>query len=392
MKMYGTKRILPVYGNSRPLERRINNKKIAGWKEQLFNATSVSQNDTYNDSAFLKIYGKNEQNGTPTPKSPITINSVSDFDLVSSGKNLLDRENIIIGGIAGGNGENWNVNTRIRTPYIPVKPSTSYSVTVPNGYVFVNSNAYDINKNWLGGTVKPTPVNTAFIRFCFKKPDTNAIITGDDLIALKTLNWQVEEGASATTYEPFRGIQTINFPYTLRSLPDGTNDYIEIDNVDKTAKLYTNIGTKTFVGTEAWVFAEMTGSLSRFFSVVVGNKTGTDNSLVNVMSDKFLGKSWNDKNTVQNVHTYKGDARIGLTIDNNLTGIVAEDDSATKANKVKAWMVNNNFTVQYQLATPVITDLDYEEVATYYPYTNIYTNATVQPMLDGKIRIIDKGE
>ena len=45
---------------------------------------------------------------------------------------------------------------------------------------------------------------------------------------------------------------TINIPYTLRSLPDGTKDYIEVDDIAKTAKLATNIGELILNGSEDW--------------------------------------------------------------------------------------------------------------------------------------------
>ena len=58
---------------------------------------------------------------------------------------------------------------------------------------------------------------------------------------------QNERGTISTPYEPFRGMQTINFPYTLRSLPDGTKDYIIEDSVAKTKTLYQNIGERTII-------------------------------------------------------------------------------------------------------------------------------------------------
>ena len=42
----------------------------------------------------------------------------------------------------------------------------------------------------------------------------------------------------------------------------------------------------------------------------------------------------------------------------------------------------------YKLATPIISPLTYTAVKQYYPQTNIYTNATVQPTLEGKFRVI----
>ncbi|OQB14341.1 MAG: hypothetical protein BWY15_01198 [Firmicutes bacterium ADurb.Bin193] len=65
------------------------------------------------------------------------------------------------------------------------------------------------------------------------------------------------------------------------------------------------------------------------------------------------------------------------------------DSTVTKVSKWKAWLALNPVTVIYPLATSLVTNLEYEEITTYYPQTNIYTNATVQPMLDGKFRFMD---
>ena len=61
MRTYGTNNILPVYGNYKPVERRINNTKIAGWIPSTKQGESVSFTNTYNDTADVVIEGNTVQ-------------------------------------------------------------------------------------------------------------------------------------------------------------------------------------------------------------------------------------------------------------------------------------------------------------------------------------------
>ena len=59
----------------------------------------------------------------------------------------------------------------------------------------------------------------------------------------------------------------------------------------------------------------------------------------------------------------------------------------------KAWLTAEHtngtpVTVYYRLAAPTETPLGYEEIKTFYPYTQIYTTSIIQPALVGKIRIL----
>ena len=77
-------------------------------------------------------------------------------------------------------------------------------------------------------------------------------------------NFQIS--ATATPYTPFQGMQTINLPYTLRSLPDGTKDYIEVDNVARTAKLYRHINEIILNGDSNWQLYGSNANYTGFYT------------------------------------------------------------------------------------------------------------------------------
>ena len=121
------------------------------------------------------------------------------------GKNLLDPDEIVIGGIAGGNGLDWATDTNLRTGYIPINPNTVYSV-LPGSLILNKIHAYDKDKKWIAllSSAMPvkTPDNTAFLRMTFKS-DTITNFTDKDLVDFKTDKLQLELGNIASEYEPY---------------------------------------------------------------------------------------------------------------------------------------------------------------------------------------------
>ena len=64
MRTYGTNKIWSVYGNYKPVERRRNNTRIAGWIPSTKQGESVSFAETYDDIAEVVIEGNTVQNQT----------------------------------------------------------------------------------------------------------------------------------------------------------------------------------------------------------------------------------------------------------------------------------------------------------------------------------------
>lgn len=173
---------------------------------------------------------------------------------------------------------------------------------------------------------------------------------------------------------------SINFPYTLRALPNGICDFIVIDDALKSTKLYRNVGEITLNGSENWYnFTDL--SDIHYRTMVTPSITKGSNAIYRcthfVTSNPVLLKSY----------IYLGSSVLGITF--NLlkedfpTLSTWTDFLAEKAAE------NNPVKVQYLLEGPIITDLPYQAVKQYYPQTNIFTNATVQPILKGKFMIID---
>ena len=356
----------------KPYNLYLGSKKIGGWKYKEVSGESVNVSDTYNDSAYVKVNGKTIETGTgdKSPSNPYVLNSVNNFDLVSSGKNLFDKDSInnqIGKYIPPATGVVTTTSTLyLASDYIPILPSTAYYVENCDKAMAT----YDINKVF-AGVVTRTGTD---LSFTFTSQSNAVYVRLSVVVANKDVA-QLKKGTVATPYEPFRGLQTINLPYILRSLPDGTKDYIEIDDVAKSAKLYRNIGLYTFNGTDGW---GVDGNYYVSFAFGGGN-------VVNYwLCTHSIYKLKSGVNPPQNDLHFTGSG-AGYFEFSKWTFATAADLNSYLLAQYNA---GTPVKVQYKLATPTITDLPYEAVKQYYPQTNVYTNATVQPTLEGKFRII----
>lgn len=306
-----------------------NGVKIAGSQLVEVSGEMLSVPNTYDDSAYLKINGRTVEigEGDKGPDNPYELRGTGDFDLVSAGKNLFDKTKAVLGYRLGGAGTLVALQTAYVSDYIPVIPTATYYLS---NYAFSQRYAefYDDNKNFASSVLLPVggadtsiviPNNAVFLR-----------ISGA-ISALDTT--QLELGNTATPYTPFRGMQTVHIPYMLRSLPDGTKDYIEIDNVQKRAWYQHILKKDTLSAGTSWTLSDAKPN-SAFMSTHI--------------SSGYL--------------------------DGNILTSVEE--------------ITEEFEVIYELAEqPEPIELDYTAVRTYYPYTNIYTISTVQPTLEAKIRV-----
>jgi len=82
VRMYGDRRIYPYYEDYRPLERRVNNVKIAGWHSESEEGEFIEFSETYNDKVdAMTVYGKCEQ--------AVTVQSDNIIDLTKLQKSAV---------------------------------------------------------------------------------------------------------------------------------------------------------------------------------------------------------------------------------------------------------------------------------------------------------------
>lgn len=298
--------------------------------------SSITLNDTLEAPMRNKMFkGNTLQNGTPTPSTPIEIQSVEgiqnvdindgtdsdSYEVNLEGKNLFD------GVVAQGefnNSGNINTSTTSRNysvNYIPVKPSTSYVSNLQlNRVVF-----YDKNKNFISRSTSynfytfTTLSNAYYIRF-----DINS--------ATDTSTLQLELGNQSTSYVPYRSpIKLYNGDY-ITGTPDNWS-------------IVRNNKEKIFNGSEeGWTLL-------------------TTSNLNNYLIDGQI----NDINYVSNVINYKSNYYKGILNENRYQDntffinsnkrIIFTNNSITSVNNWKTNLATNNITVVYSLTTPTTTSI-----------------------------------
>lgn len=188
-----------------------------------------------------EVYGNSVQDGTPTPESPVEIQSVGDLT-----KNLLpnDWES---GFISVSSGANQNSSTYVRTKdYFTFDIAKNYYISSDSiaTRATISWYFYDENKNFISrfvsyknrtigtsGCQVTIPTNTVFFRLAVLTTDVNIKV-------------QIEEGTTATEYEPYRkydipivnsGKNMLSYPYNYTTRTE--NGLTFTDNGDGSIKI-----------------------------------------------------------------------------------------------------------------------------------------------------------
>ena len=173
--------------------------------------SNLSLTPTYEAPMKLnEIQGDTLQDGTPTPDTPVEIQSVTGLQNVEvCGKNLLDLSKCINGYInsSGGIGES---NYDLLSDYIKVESGKNYTISLNTqfyniGYAFYDSSKtyilrYNTNRN-LTTLTTTIPSGTSYIRIWFNYNGTTTL-TPANILQYEPM---VENNSTATEYEPYKG-------------------------------------------------------------------------------------------------------------------------------------------------------------------------------------------
>lgn len=124
----------------------------------------------------------------------------------TSGKNLANPSEFVIGTLAGDTGNIINLKQYITTGYIPVIPGKRYSTSCGNKFLAHTITAYDKEKtkiNYPMNMSSEMPEGAAYIRLSYRKIDTTDV-TESDMEELKKV-CMVNEGSTVLPYEPYTG-------------------------------------------------------------------------------------------------------------------------------------------------------------------------------------------
>nr|DAH37283.1 MAG TPA: BppU domain protein [Caudoviricetes sp.] len=317
---------------------------------------SDQQPDTHMNT--FTVYGVSQQDGTPTPDTPAEVVSAEDFDVVCSGKNLINESNqwydqygYISSTFADGVWTITNTSGSGQTAQldIGVLPAGTYAINAVNYgrtmAIFAGS-----TQIWGSDTFPKTftlSENREDVRLC-AFPGANKSITVSNL--------QLELGSAATQYTPYIAPYTGHITGAMRGIPKtggwAFRDYIESDGTS--VWKVQECGYAVLTGAESWSVSANTIADGIIFYTILSGQDKSVTPKYSLLSNRFTalkdGSALKLGNISQTNVTF-------FAAPNTDTGITSEDTDAVKLQKYKAWLAENNVTILYQLASPVRTDI-----------------------------------
>lgn len=251
-----------IFGKASPWPEYIIKELTWNWYINLTNAVA-------NHLMELKAYGWTEQNWTPTPTIPVAI--ISNNWTIKFSKNManVNSQTALVWYYIS---SQWvvsaDVYNRIYQDYIPVKPSTTYTLSMSSSVYYVTISEYStaedsgfvIRKAGSSGSntslTITTGANTNFVRFWTNIDRTS--ITMEEVLAI---NRQLEIWSTATPYHKYVE-WWIYIDWTTETISSTLStataemllkvgDYQDVQSILDGA-ITRNVGVKVFDGTENW--------------------------------------------------------------------------------------------------------------------------------------------
>ena len=282
-----------------------------------------------------------------------TIVDTEDYEYQTTGINLND-EDFELGVINQETGENQSSSTQIRNKnYINVFPNTEYFVIHPDKGCMLFY--YDVNYNLISNTsiatnsVFNTPSNCAYIRF-YLSASYGTTYNNDVQICHHFTENSVEN--TYHKYEIFKDRVSWAFTSTGKGKSAGsvadTKDYVNKKNIVKVGQID--------LGTLDYTYGNTEGQYC--FSSNIPNKKnasyGANTS--NLTCSKYASTSWGNNRTKDNFDMTIAEGGIYISIRNS-----AYNDAAAFKAAMSGVMLN------YELATPIETDMQGDEYDTNIP-------------------------
>lgn len=307
---------------------------------------------------------------SPNPDYPQDVQVVTGTQTVYiHGKNLVNIQNMVKGrvdnGVVGyannttdltisGNDVTFTTNAAYRgvaSDLISVKPNTNYV----QSYGFVSGMApyvayYDSSKNWISnGTPSNiiTPVNCAYLRLSYQLNSAGTATIS---------NLQLEQGSTATTYEPYQGQDyTVNLGSLELCKIRTYQDYIYKSGDDW--YVHKALGKITLDGTQNIAIANWRATATSVGWIYSYNVTQNvpvqfNTDIPAILSDKLMVRTY--------VQLYDSlvDNGIAVYFNTSLGVVIKTDDtSLTTTTAINNYLNSNPITVYYALATATDTQI-----------------------------------
>lgn len=340
-------------------------------------------------------YKPYEQYGvSPSLDYPSEIYSItSPVQIISAGKNLLPKDiytstkNEVTFTVNSDGSIHIQGTTTARTLFninlnkpITLKDNTSYVLSKEGDNQYVEIYLRKRAKSELIASIGATGTYKKFTN-TYTEPVFAYIAISAGITLDITLKLQLEEGTESTDYEPYISTQTyIPLPHQLRSLTNEINDRI-YKGADGKWYDEQNIASITLNGTETdWVYnANQDKTNTVFFQKGIANRSlsyGTGS--VPLLCDKLINRQvWNIDQEGILLQSNNGILMVRIN-KSRLSGTIGVE-------AFKEWLISNNLNIQYEINTPITTEIidestieALESIYTYDNITNITSDAPIK--------------
>ena len=224
--------------------------------------------------------------------------------------------------------------------------------------------------------------------------DTNIIklrfglFTDNSVYTNATYALQLEYGSEATEYEPYTDASAF-IPlqgHALRSLPDGTEDTLEVDG-EGNVTLTKRVGAATINGSEgfAWILGTTQLGAKTVAFTTKASWAAKFDALANVAAtakDNVICDRLPANNDAYNL--WDGPA-IQVWVDDSAAFMICVGQSFSTSADFNTWLQSNPLTVYYPLATPQTISLGRIDLPSLpSPSFSMHVDALVTPTLDAE--------
>lgn len=316
------------------------------------------------DGLVAQIVPIQSGTGDPSPENIRPISGRTEVNLGRSGKNLVNPTNMGHGVRDNTTGAIVSQSDTAASVTVPVPVAGGTAYTVSKNDVAAGSGAtriffYDANGGFLSTIVQnpfTTPNDARFVAFQTGIGDGNLEY------------WQIEEGSTATPYEPYKGVTlTISLGQTVYG---GTLD-VKTGVGTITHKLITLDGNAytNYSFANRWESSTNWQKYMGRTDTNVGNKKPINaTSDIVAISDKF-------RSMPENQREIAGSITASMVLDNALYLNFGEASGLDTTEKQLAWLAQNPVQVCYELATPTTIQLTANDLALLMGYNRITSDS-----------------
>ena len=342
-----------TYGDTVNLGDNLASKSMVNAGYDTYSGNSYSGSASDYGIEIGKASGAYEQEGTPTPESPIEPKFFEPKNVNTDNGNFINSNDFELGQLTWAGGIDYTSSEYYRTKkYYPVKYGQTIKRNVIS-YIFL----YGKNKKYLG--------NTKVGNKTFGEATTKDYIVEEDVKYIRIVIAEINYNENSEIMFSINDIPTeyIDGQYsttpldiTLRALPNGVTDTLDM----------INVGKVVFDGSDmsGWIYnATLTNTYQ--FSIKL-NANGTNGA--NGISNRF-----------EFIDNYKDIEHIKIGSNGHIYLHIKKDRlSGNTVDDLKEWFTSNPTNIYYPLATPTTEQVDLPVIPSYYPFTNAWHDSEVE--------------